>query len=70
MMLKKIIAVSITASMMLSSICSAPINAAESLDENVINVNMPCGNEVVSREKLLSEQKKLLNSQSIEDYSS
>ena len=70
MILKKIIAVSITASMMLSSICSAPINAAERLDESVINVNMTCGSEVVSREKLLSEQKKLLNSQSIEDYSS
>lgn len=70
MMLKKIIAVSITATMTLSSICSAPIHAAERLDENVINVNMPCDSEVVSREKLLSEQEKLLNSQSIEDYSS
>ena len=70
MMFKKIIAVSMTATMMLSSICSAQINAAERLDENVINVNMPYGGEVVSREKLLSEQKKLLNSQSIEDYSS
>ena len=70
MMLKKIIAVSITATMTLSSICSAPIHAAERLDENVINVNMPCDSEVVSREKLLSEQEKLLNSQSVEDYSS